>query len=74
MFSNYTAFVIGAGASHELGLPLGSQLLTDILRLLDISFPNGIDQERATFRSRELLGNTPTAPASLSNCYWKNAI
>lgn len=38
MFRRKTLFIVGAGASHELGLPLGSEL-TGILRSkLDISF------------------------------------
>jgi hypothetical protein len=38
MFQSKTVFVLGAGASHELGLPLGSGLAKIISRKLDIRF------------------------------------
>lgn len=41
MFRAKTVFVIGAGASAELGLPLGGALLEDIAKRLDISYEFG---------------------------------
>ena len=38
-------FVIGAGASNEAGLPLGSDLKGTIARLLDIRFERGFDRK-----------------------------
>jgi hypothetical protein len=36
MFESKTVFVVGAGASEEAGLPIGSKLTTDIASLLNI--------------------------------------
>lgn len=41
MFRSKTVFVIGAGASHELGLPTGDALKGKISSLLDIKYNNG---------------------------------
>jgi hypothetical protein len=38
MFLSKTVFVLGAGASHEIGLPLGSDLAKTISQKLDIRF------------------------------------
>ena len=38
MFRAKTVFVIGAGASVEVGLPMGSELLKQIVKLTDIKF------------------------------------
>lgn len=45
MLTRKTVIVIGAGASHELGLPLGAGLRKDIANLLNIAFPDGYNQE-----------------------------
>jgi hypothetical protein len=36
MFRAKTLFIVGAGASFEVGLPIGSELLTSIVELVDI--------------------------------------
>jgi len=42
MFRKKTIFVVGAGASHEIGLPLGSGLMKDIANVLSFpASPNG---------------------------------
>jgi hypothetical protein len=42
MFLKRTVFVVGAGASHEIGLPLGSGLMEDIANVLSFPVsPNG---------------------------------
>lgn len=38
MFRAKTVLVIGAGASVEVGLPMGSELLRQIVQLTDIRF------------------------------------
>lgn len=43
MIKKKTLFVVGAGASAEFGLPVGSELQNQIARLVDIRFRNGID-------------------------------
>ncbi len=41
MFSRPTTFILGAGASYELGFPLGDQLKGQIADLLNILFQHG---------------------------------
>jgi hypothetical protein len=38
LFVSKTVFVLGAGASHEVGLPVGSQLAEIISKKVDIQF------------------------------------
>lgn len=45
MLSRSTVIVVGAGASYELDLPLGSTLRQDIADLLNITFPDGHSQK-----------------------------
>jgi hypothetical protein len=40
MFEKHTLLVLGAGASVDLGLPLGSKLILEIARLLDFRLPD----------------------------------
>jgi hypothetical protein len=44
MFRRPTTFVVGAGASAELGLPVGSELRNTIGHLVNISFEDGYSQ------------------------------
>lgn len=44
MYEKNTLFIIGAGASAELGLPTGARLINDISQRLDIRFQDGIRQ------------------------------
>lgn len=46
MFRAKTVLVLGAGASVELGLPMGEQLLEQIRGLLDIRFEYGFELKR----------------------------
>jgi hypothetical protein len=41
MFQSKTVFVVGAGASHEFGLPLGTGLASDIARKLTFRLDEG---------------------------------
>ncbi|NML72742.1 hypothetical protein HHL25_01255 [Rhizobium sp. S-51] len=43
MFFKKTVFVVGAGASKELGLPIGNELKDQIARKLHITFPDGFN-------------------------------
>ena len=38
MFNRQTLFIVGAGASAEVGMPVGGQLATSIAEKLDIRF------------------------------------
>jgi hypothetical protein len=55
LFSRKTLFVIGAGASFELGLPLGNDLKKSIARLVDIRFPDGWTQDTGDHQIAEIL-------------------
>jgi hypothetical protein len=44
MYQVPTTFVIGAGASHEIGMPLGADLKSIIKKLLDIRYEYGNNQ------------------------------
>ena len=43
MFRRHTLFVVGAGASAELGLPVGSGLARQITEKMDIRFERGYE-------------------------------
>lgn len=45
MLTRKTVIVVGAGASHELGLPLGADLRQNIASLLDVTFRHGSNQQ-----------------------------
>ncbi len=45
MITRQTVVVVGAGASYELNLPLGTTLRQDIAALLNITFPDGYNQK-----------------------------
>jgi len=42
MFNNKTTIVVGAGASNEVGLPIGKDLKNDIASILDYRYEHGI--------------------------------
>jgi len=44
MFNKKTVFVVGAGGSREVGLPMGEQLKSEIAQRVDIKFPDGYTQ------------------------------
>ncbi|MGN6589679.1 MAG: hypothetical protein ACTHKE_05245 [Sphingomicrobium sp.] len=53
MFRSQTVFVVGAGASCELGFPSGSQLLEQIAASLDIYFGDAYRMDRGDHRLYE---------------------
>jgi hypothetical protein len=66
MFKSKTVFIVGAGASHELNLPVGDDLTTNILHALNIRavLPHQqMDEQTGTFWSafNILGGNDPNA-------------
>lgn len=54
-----TVFVLGAGASHEVGLPVGSDLLKQIANLIDIKHDHGgiISGDRLLSQALKILLN-----------------
>lgn len=55
MFTRNTVFVIGAGASFELGLPVGEGLKKAISSLLNILFPDGWTQTTGDHQIKDIL-------------------
>ena len=47
--------VLGAGASKEVNLPIGTELKSEIARLLDIRFQHGFQQESGDYQLTEAL-------------------
>lgn len=55
MFKSRTLFVVGAGASAELGLPVGAGLKTKIAEKLSFSFQHGRDLIKGDWRIYEAI-------------------
>lgn len=55
MFRRKTVFVVGAGASYELKLPTGEALKGKISEILNITFPDGWNQETGDRGITEIL-------------------
>ncbi|HEU4550857.1 MAG TPA: hypothetical protein VFS01_14250, partial [Rhizomicrobium sp.] len=50
MINGKTVFIVGAGASEEAGLPIGSKLAQSIAGLLDIKFRHGYEQFSGSYQ------------------------
>jgi hypothetical protein len=68
MFRAKTVLVVGAGASVEVGLPMGSELLKDIVKLTDIRFHfhQQISGDVQIYNALKLLLNEGTAVDKLN--------
>lgn len=55
MLKSRTLFVVGAGASSEVGFPLGLELKQSIASILDIKFRNGLQQYSGSFSIAQAL-------------------
>jgi hypothetical protein len=55
LLSRRTIIVLGAGASFELGLPLGVTLKDDISSVLNITFPDGHNQKTGDYQITEFM-------------------
>lgn len=55
MIRSKTLFIVGAGASCEVGLPAGNELKLKIARHLDIRFEDGFRQDSGSFKIVEAL-------------------
>jgi hypothetical protein len=49
MFSNNTVFIVGAGASYELGLPLGETLKSRICEIVQLNRNDGFENSRFSY-------------------------
>lgn len=55
MFKSKTVIVVGAGASFEVGMPVGDELKSEIASLVNIRFPDGYTQKTGDYRITEAL-------------------
>jgi hypothetical protein len=55
MLQSKTLFIVGAGASFEVGLPVGDDFKRQIAAFLDIRFPDGWHQESGDLQITEVL-------------------
>ncbi|MBL0317859.1 MAG: hypothetical protein IPP74_00900 [Alphaproteobacteria bacterium] len=55
MFRSKTVFVVGAGASKEVNLPVGEELKRKISQKIDIKFENGFQQSSGCYNITEAL-------------------
>jgi hypothetical protein len=69
MFRSKTIFVVGAGASCELGFPNGTELLGQIASALDIYFGSGFNMERGDRRIYEAYTRLSTSAGVAANEY-----
>lgn len=67
MFASPTVFIVGAGASCELGLPSGEDLKQAIARLLDITYPDGFTQATGDYQIAELYRRIASEQQTNSN-------
>jgi hypothetical protein len=78
MFESETVFVIGAGASHEVGLPIGSGLKKQIAEKIDIRFEDGWTQSSGDRQIMNVIKEHSRSPQSLNtdpnaylHCAWQ---
>lgn len=71
-------YVLGAGASHEVGLPIGTALRDDIAKLVDIKFEHGFRQKTGDQVVMDALRRASQDPTfgerdvnKLLHCCWK---
>ncbi len=69
MFPQKTVLVIGAGASHEFGLPLGSQLIAEVQRALDFRWTKGQQTGSGDGYTLDALGRLAKAKGIERNDY-----
>jgi hypothetical protein len=55
MFRSKTVFIVGAGASNEVGLPVGAGLKSDISHKIDIRFEDGWNQSSGDAKIMEIF-------------------
>lgn len=69
MFAKKTVFVVGAGASAELDLPVGSQLKDIIAQKLDIRYTDGLRLTSGDYRIVDAIKNL-TSNGQGQNAYY----
>ncbi|MFT3807558.1 hypothetical protein [Arenimonas sp.] len=69
MFKSRTLFVVGAGASAELGLPVGAGLKSQIADKLNFSFQHGYELTGGDWRVYEALRSLAQEKSQNSNIY-----
>jgi hypothetical protein len=66
MFRNKTLFVLGAGASFEVGMPIGTKLAEEISSLLDMKWSYSGHLERGDRSFAQLLTKHGFSPAEMN--------
>jgi len=67
MFRSKTVFIVGAGASSEVGLPIGAGLKIDISQKIDIRFENGYRQNSGDTQIMEMFRHHSNGAESYSD-------
>lgn len=73
MFESKTLFVVGAGASAEIDLPVGSALLETIARKLNISFQDGIRLRSGDHQIADVIRRYAYTRNENHNLYYQKA-
>jgi hypothetical protein len=68
MFRKRTLFIVGAGASAEIGMPVGTRLAKQIAKLLDFKVPT-IDSPNQGKGDMHFLGQFHRCFAEALNAY-----
>lgn len=71
MFKSKTVFIVGAGASAEFGLPIGSGLKKIIAKHIDISFEHGYRLERGNSEIVEAINEKVRNESGNPNQYYQ---
>jgi hypothetical protein len=73
MFESKTLFVVGAGASAEIDLPVGSALLENIAKKLNISFQNGFQLSSGDHRIVDAITRYARERNENKNLYYQKS-
>lgn len=73
MFESKTLFVVGAGASAEIDLPVGSTLLEMIAKKLNISFQNGFQLNSGDHRIVDAITRYARGRNENQNLYYQKS-
>lgn len=72
MFKSKIVFILGAGASNEIGLPLGTDLKHFIADKLDIRFPDGYKQESGSYKIMDAVSKHSMKIENIDNTFSTN--
>jgi hypothetical protein len=73
MFESKTLFVVGAGASAEIDLPVGSTLLETIAKKLKIKFKNRVELVSGDLKTIQTINEYASMRGQSSSLYYQRA-